>query len=77
MDGRRAEDQHTLFRIRSRALRYWVSPLGQPDGKGVPFRVLLLCDRDEEAALSRQEIAWQSVTCGENRRYSRPPPAIR
>ena len=52
-----AEDQHTLFRIQSRAVHHWASPLGQPDGKGVPFKVLLLCDRDEEAALLRQEIA--------------------
>ncbi|WP_446216274.1 barstar family protein [Micromonospora sp. IBHARD004] len=52
-----AEDQHTLFRILSRAVHHWANPLGQPDGKGVPFKVLLLCDRDEEAALLRQEIA--------------------
>ncbi|NJP35896.1 barstar family protein [Micromonospora thermarum] len=52
-----AEDQHTLFRILSRAGHHWASPLGQPDGKGVPFKVLLLCDRDEEATLLRQEIA--------------------
>ncbi|WP_433318356.1 barstar family protein [Micromonospora sp. CA-269861] len=52
-----AEDRHTLFRILSRAVHYWASPLGQPDGKGVPFKVLLLCDRDEEAALLRQEVA--------------------
>ncbi|MEU5790679.1 barstar family protein [Micromonospora purpureochromogenes] len=52
-----AEDQHKLFRILSRAVQYWASPLGQPDGKGVPFKVLLLCGRDEEAALLRQEIA--------------------
>ncbi|MEJ3749058.1 hypothetical protein WEI85_38060 [Actinomycetes bacterium KLBMP 9797] len=46
----------TLFRILSRVVHHWASPLGQPDGKGVPFKVLLLCDRDEEAALLRQEI---------------------
>ena len=48
-----ADDQHTLFRILSRAVHHWASPLG----KSVPFKVLLLCDRDEEAALLRQEIA--------------------
>ena len=48
-----AEDQHTLFRILSRAVHHWASPLG----KSVPFKVLLLCDRDEEAALLRQEKA--------------------
>jgi RNAse (barnase) inhibitor barstar len=53
-----AEEQHTLFRILSQAVRHWASPLGQPDGKGIPFKVLLLCDRDEEAALLRQEIAY-------------------
>nr|WP_275941314.1 barstar family protein [Planosporangium flavigriseum] len=52
-----AEDRHTLFRVLSRAVYDWVSRLGQPDGKGVPFKVLLLCDRDEEAALLQQEIA--------------------
>jgi len=52
-----AGDRHTLFRILSRAVRHWASPLGKPAGRGVPFRVLLLCDRDEEAALLRQEIA--------------------
>ncbi|WP_285793652.1 barstar family protein [Micromonospora sp. NBRC 107095] len=52
-----ADDQHTLFRILSRAVHHWARPLGQPDGKGVPFKVLLLCDRDEEATLLRQEIA--------------------
>ncbi|MEU7934301.1 barstar family protein [Micromonospora echinofusca] len=52
-----AEDRHTLFRILYQAVRHWASPLGQPDGKVVPFKVLLLCDRDEEAALMRQEIA--------------------
>jgi hypothetical protein len=39
----------------SRAVRHRASPLG--DGRGFPFKVLLLCDRDEEAALLRQEIA--------------------
>ncbi|WP_243705038.1 barstar family protein [Micromonospora sp. KC723] len=53
-----AEDQHTLFRILYQAVRHWASPLGQPEGKGSPFKVLLLCDRDEEAALLRQEIAY-------------------
>ena len=51
------EDQHTLFRILSRAVHHWTSPLGQPNGKGIPFNVLLLCDRDEETALLREEIA--------------------
>lgn len=52
-----AEDQHTLFRVLSRAVHHWASPLGQPDGKAVPLKVVLLCDRDEEAALLLQEIA--------------------
>ncbi|MEU3458312.1 barstar family protein [Micromonospora sp. NPDC006766] len=52
-----AEDQHTLFQILSQAVHHWANPLGQPDGKGIPFKVLLLCDSDEEAALLRQEIA--------------------
>ncbi|MFD0784442.1 hypothetical protein ACFQZ8_11030 [Micromonospora azadirachtae] len=51
-----AEDQHTLFRVLSRAVHHWASPLGQPDGKTVPLKVVLLYDRDEEAALLRQEI---------------------
>ncbi|WP_117670321.1 barstar family protein [Micromonospora sp. MW-13] len=52
-----AEEQHTLFQILSRAVHHWANPLGRPAGKGVPFKVLLLCDRDDEAALLRQEIA--------------------
>ncbi|GAA3247527.1 barstar family protein [Dactylosporangium siamense] len=52
-----AEDRHTLFRILSEAVRHWASPLGRPDSNGIPFKVLLLCDRDEQAALLRQEIA--------------------
>ncbi|GAA4581267.1 hypothetical protein GCM10023176_61950 [Micromonospora coerulea] len=51
------EDQHTLFRILSLAVHHWASPLGQPE-----FKVLLLCDRDEEAALLRHEIAC-AVQC--------------
>ncbi|MEH1053591.1 barstar family protein [Micromonospora sp. CPCC 206171] len=53
-----AEDRHTMFQILSRAVHHWASPLGRPDGKGVPFKVLLLCDCDEEAALLRQDIAY-------------------
>ncbi|MBQ1074458.1 barstar family protein [Micromonospora sp. C31] len=52
-----AEDRHTLFRILSRAVRHWANPLGRSDGEGVPFKVLLLCGPDEEAALLRQDIA--------------------
>ncbi|MEU4777736.1 barstar family protein [Micromonospora sp. NPDC023633] len=52
-----AGDRHTLFQILSQTVHYWASPLGRPNGKGVPFKVLLLCDLDEEAALLRQEIA--------------------
>jgi hypothetical protein len=52
-----AKDRHTLFRILSQAVQRWASPLGLPDRKGSLFKVLLLCDRDEEAALLRQEIA--------------------
>ena len=52
-----AENRHTLFRILSQAVHHWASPLGKPDGKGVPFNLLLLCDRDEDEALLRQEIA--------------------
>ncbi|WP_225855244.1 barstar family protein [Micromonospora noduli] len=47
-----AEDRRTLFRILSQAAHHWASPFGQPE-----FAVLLLCDRDDEAALLRQEIA--------------------
>ncbi|MEU4777265.1 barstar family protein [Micromonospora sp. NPDC023633] len=52
-----AEDQRTMFRILSRAVHHWANPLGRPDGRGVPFKVLLLCDRDEKAVLLRQEMA--------------------
>ncbi|MEU8299697.1 barstar family protein [Micromonospora sp. NPDC048909] len=47
-----AEDRHALLRILSQAVHHWASPSGQPE-----FKVLLLCDHDDEAALLRQEIA--------------------
>ncbi|WP_328653367.1 barstar family protein [Micromonospora sp. NBC_00330] len=47
-----AEDRHTLFQILAQAVHHWASPFGQP-----AFKVLLLCDRDDEATLLRQEIA--------------------
>ncbi|MEU7976753.1 barstar family protein [Micromonospora sp. NPDC049089] len=47
-----AEDRHTLLCILSQAVHHWARPFGQP-----AFKVLLLCDRDDEAALLRQEIA--------------------
>lgn len=52
-----AEDRHTLFQILLLAVEHWASPLGRPAGKGVPFKVLLLCDRDDEAALLEQDVA--------------------
>ncbi|MFC4150374.1 barstar family protein [Micromonospora mangrovi] len=51
------EDRQTLFRVLSRAVQDWADPLGRPDDRSVPFTVLLLCDRDEEAASLREEIA--------------------
>ncbi|WP_353505533.1 barstar family protein [Verrucosispora sp. ts21] len=51
------QDRHTLFRILARAVHHWASPLGQPEGKAVPFTTLLLCDRDEETVRLRQDIA--------------------
>jgi hypothetical protein len=50
------EDRRTLFRVLSRAVQHWASPLGQPGGRNVLFKVLLLCDSDEEATLLRQEV---------------------
>ncbi|KAB1928245.1 barstar family protein [Micromonospora noduli] len=47
-----AEDRHTLFQILSQAVQHWAFPFGKPE-----FKVLLLCDRDDEAALLRREIA--------------------
>ncbi|WP_327035255.1 barstar family protein [Micromonospora ureilytica] len=46
-----AEDRHTLFQILAQAVHHWESPFGQPE-----FKVVLLCDRDDEATLLRQEI---------------------
>ncbi|MEW2432459.1 hypothetical protein AB0877_31055 [Micromonospora sp. NPDC047644] len=40
-----------MERILSQAVKHWASPFGQPE-----FKVLLLCDRDDEAALLRQEV---------------------
>ncbi|MFF3240894.1 barstar family protein [Micromonospora sp. NPDC002931] len=51
------DERQTLFRVLSRAVRTWADPLGRPDGKGVPFKVLLLCDRDEEVEELAREIA--------------------
>ncbi len=51
-----SQDRHTLFRILAQAVHHWASPLGQPEGKVVPFKVLLLCDRDEEAVRLRQDV---------------------
>ncbi|WP_353505526.1 barstar family protein [Verrucosispora sp. ts21] len=51
-----SHDRHTLFRILAKAVHHWASPLGQPEGKVVPFKVLLLCDRDEEAVHLRQDV---------------------
>ncbi|MGC4806751.1 barstar family protein [Micromonospora sp. DT233] len=52
-----APERHTLFRVLAGVVDHWASPLGQPAGKAVPFTVLLLCDRDEDAARLRQDIA--------------------
>jgi hypothetical protein len=47
-----------MFRTLSLAVHHWASVLGRPDDKGVPFKVLLLCDTDEEATALRQETAY-------------------
>ncbi|MEV4715198.1 hypothetical protein [Micromonospora sp. NPDC049374] len=52
----RAQDRHMLLRILARAVSHWASPLGRPQGQVTPFKVLLLCDRDEEAVQLRQDI---------------------
>ncbi|GIH21343.1 hypothetical protein Raf01_95150 [Rugosimonospora africana] len=56
----RVEDRQRLFRILLRAVHHWTNPLSKPGSKGLPFKVLLLCDLDEEAAQLRREIA----SCG-------------
>ncbi len=50
-----AADRHTLFRILSRTVRHWANPLGRPHAKGVPFKVLLVCDHDEDVARLHRE----------------------
>ncbi|MFD7904109.1 barstar family protein [Kitasatospora sp. NPDC059722] len=45
------EEREILLSILSRAAREWADPLGKPDGKGVPFKVLLLCDDEPTEAL--------------------------
>ncbi|MFI7553275.1 barstar family protein [Micromonospora sediminimaris] len=52
-----ARDRHVFFRILAEAVRHWVSPLGRPQGQVTPFKVLLLCDRDDETVQLRQDIA--------------------
>jgi Barstar (barnase inhibitor) len=47
-------DRQLLFGILSSAVRYWSSPLGKMP---VAFRVVLLCDEEEQAELLKQEIA--------------------
>ena len=49
-----AEDRHTMFRILVRAVRHWASSLGK---EPVAFKVLLLCDDDEQASRLRRDIA--------------------
>jgi len=44
-------------RRNGRAVHHWAGPLGQPDGKVAPFKVSLLCEREEEAMRLRQDIA--------------------
>lgn len=51
------DERQMLFKVLSRAVRTWANPVGRPYGKGVPFKVLLLCDRDEEAVELEREIA--------------------
>jgi hypothetical protein len=49
-----AEARDTLFRILSRAVRHWASYLG---GASAGFKVMLLCDDEEQVRLLKQEIA--------------------
>ncbi|WP_327002939.1 barstar family protein [Dactylosporangium sp. NBC_01737] len=52
-----AGDRCTLFGVLSRAVRHWANPIGRPGGEGVAFKVLLVCDRDEDVVRLRREIA--------------------
>lgn len=51
------DERQVLFRVLSRAVRDWANPLGRPHGEGVPFKVLLVCDQDEEVTKMEEEIA--------------------
>ncbi len=54
-------DRQTLFRILSRAVRHWASHIGNaPTG----FKLLLLCDDEEQARKLRREIASSSGHLG-------------
>ncbi len=48
------EDRRTLFRVLRRAARHWASSLGK---EPIAFKVLLLCDDDEQASRLRYDIA--------------------
>ncbi len=47
-----AADRHTLLRTLSRAARHWASPIGKAPAA---FKVLLLCDDEDQACLLRRE----------------------
>jgi RNAse (barnase) inhibitor barstar len=49
-----AADLRTLFRVLHRAVRHWASSLGK---EAVAFKVLLVCEGDEQASVLRHEIA--------------------
>ncbi|MFV2020540.1 barstar family protein [Micromonospora sp. LOL_023] len=51
-----APDQRTLFRVLAHAVRHWSGAGGRPEGRSVPFTVLLLCDHEEEAVHLRQAV---------------------
>ncbi|MEH0984682.1 barstar family protein [Micromonospora sp. CPCC 205556] len=51
------DERHVLFEVLARAVRAWADPLGRPAGRGAPFKVLLLCDEDEDAVELKREIA--------------------
>ncbi|MFD0783533.1 barstar family protein [Micromonospora azadirachtae] len=51
------EERETLLEILFRTGRTWADPISRSGGKDVPFKVLLLCDTDEEVTELEREVA--------------------
>jgi Barstar (barnase inhibitor) len=51
-----SEERDLLFHTLAVAVKDWANPLGNPDGEGTPFKVVLVCSDDAVDAM-RAEVA--------------------